>query len=85
MGAIASNTLFPHKGFIGSWRYSEEDNRFYGRVLHIEHLYEYPGFQGVVYSAPTKLLLQQMFQQAVDNFLVSYPDARPQPHTFKSA
>lgn len=58
---MSINGEFIYKGYKGSFEYSENDSIYFGKILDIKDLVSYEG--------KTLALLEQLFQETVDEYI----------------
>lgn len=61
MVACTDGHFNEYKGYEGDWRYSEEDNVYWGKLTNIEDL--------VTYEGDTLSELYQSFREAIDDYV----------------
>lgn len=59
---MSNSTFLNYKGYVGSIRFSKEDDCFYGEVLGMPH-------SAITYEGQDKLELQTDFEGAIDDYL----------------
>lgn len=72
------NDVMTYKGYIGSVRYSEEDEIFHGKIEAINDL--------IMYEGMSVKELKKAFHEAVDDYLETCKEMGREPHrSFKGS